>query len=430
MEDEEDARTEVDADVDLPQAAYSSESDDDDDFVEFEEDPEEAADTTAEQLLLQGRDMQGIPWERLQFSRQRYRETRLKQYVNYTNMREAVERAQGQLNKDAKKPTQDEHYYSFHRNARAVRSTIVHFQLRNLVWATSKHDIYVMHENCINHWSEITRKTTKVLDLSGETQSARAPGLGRVQISTLCVRHHLVAAGGFQGELVVKNLRNKASAVACSCQVTHDVNGITNAIEIFDHAGDVRLMTCNNDSMVRIFDGHTFQCLNRLELPWAVNYASACPTTTQLLAVVGDDPEACLVDARNSRVAAHLRGHLDYSFAAAWHPDGHLLATGNQDVTTRLWDVRYPGRSLAVLKGCMGAIRSLRFSPDGRFLCMTEPADFVHVFDVHSNFDKSQLVDIFGEISGVAFSPQSDRLYVGVADLTYSSLLQFDGEEG
>lgn len=29
----------------------------------------------------------------------------------------------------------------------------------------------------------------------------------------------------------------------------------------------------------------------------------------------------------------------------------------------------------------MGAIRALRFSPCGRFLAVSEPADFVHIYD-------------------------------------------------
>ena len=32
---------------------------------------------------------------------------------------------------------------------------------------------------------------------------------------------------------------------------------------------------------------------------------------------------------RTSQVA-RLEGHFDYSFACAWHPDGNLVATGNQ----------------------------------------------------------------------------------------------------
>jgi hypothetical protein len=34
----------------------------------------------------------------------------------------------------------------------------------------------------------------------------------------------------------------------------------------------------------------------------------------------------------------------------------------------------------------MGAIRSLRFSADGRFLAAAEPADFVHVYDAAKGF--------------------------------------------
>lgn len=59
-----------------------------------------------------------------------------------------------------------------------------------------------------------------------------------------------------------------------------------------------------------------------------------------------------------------------------------------QDTTSRVWDIRLPGKSLAVLSGRMGAIRSLRFSSDGRFLAMAEPADFVHVFDVKAGFQR------------------------------------------
>lgn len=33
-----------------------------------------------------GKDIQGIPWERLNFTRDKYREMRLKQYKNYENL--------------------------------------------------------------------------------------------------------------------------------------------------------------------------------------------------------------------------------------------------------------------------------------------------------------------------------------------------------
>eukprot|EP00983_Pelagomonas_calceolata_P016348 516691-Pelagomonas_calceolata.AAC.4 len=33
-------------------------------------------------------------------------------------------------------------------------------------------------------------------------------------------------------------------------------------------------------------------------------------------------------------------------------------------------------------------------------------------------------IDLFGEISGISFTPLGEELFVGVADLTYSSMLQ------
>jgi hypothetical protein len=42
-----------------------------------------------------GKDIQGIPWERLNYSRDEYRETRLKQYKNY----ESLTRSREELDK-------------------------------------------------------------------------------------------------------------------------------------------------------------------------------------------------------------------------------------------------------------------------------------------------------------------------------------------
>lgn len=62
------------------------------------------------------------------------------------------------------------------------------------------------------------------------------------------------------------------------------------------------------------------------------------------------------------------------------------------------------------------------------FLAMAEPADFVHVFDVRRNYERCQEIDLFGEISGVSFSPDTQSLFIGVADRTYGSLLEYDSQ--
>jgi WD40 repeat protein len=136
------------------------------------------------------------------------------------------------------------------------------------------------------------------------------------------------------------------------------------------------------------------------------------------------------MDLASGRKVSEIKGHMDFSFAVAWHPGGNLFATGNQDTTALVWDLRSLAAPLHMLKGEMSAIRSLRFSPDGRFLAMAEPADFVHVFDVGQGFRQVQVVDLFGEVAGVSFTPDSDALFVSVSDMTYASLMMFDRAGG
>jgi hypothetical protein len=43
-------------------------------------------DATSALEFRQGKDMQGIPWERLNYTRDQYRQIRLKQYKNYESL--------------------------------------------------------------------------------------------------------------------------------------------------------------------------------------------------------------------------------------------------------------------------------------------------------------------------------------------------------
>ncbi|MCH90613.1 WD-repeat protein-like protein, partial [Trifolium medium] len=133
----------------------------------------------------------------------------------------------------------------------------------------------------------------------------------------------------------------------------------------------------------------------------------------KLLLIVGDNPDSMLVDSQNGKNIAPLSGHLDFSFASSWNPDGVTFATGNQDKTCRIWDMRNLSKSVAVLKGNLGAIRSIRYSSDGKYMAIAEPADFVHVYDVNSGYEKEQEIDFFGEISGISFSPDTESLFIG-----------------
>nr|GMD72237.1 uncharacterized WD repeat-containing protein C2A9.03-like [Ipomoea batatas] len=382
-------------------------------------------DTSAAQAR-EGKDVQGIPWDRLNITRQSIRVTRLEQYRNYENIPLSGE----SVDKECKQTEKGANYYDFFYNTRVVKPTLLHFQLRNLVWATSKHDVYLFSNCSLMHWSSVSHNLSEVLNFSGHVIPAEKhagsllEGLSQTQVSTLAVKDRFIVAGGFHGELICKHLDK--SGVSFCTRTSYEDNAITNAIDIYDSmSGKLHFMASNNDCGVREYDMERFQLVNHFHFLWPVNHTSISPDR-KLVTVMGDDLDGLLVDAQNGKTVASIVGHRDYSFASAWHPDGRTFATGNQDKTCRVWDVRNLSEAVAVLKGNIGAVRSLRFSSNGEFLVVAEPADFVHIYSTEANFKKRQEIDIFGEIPGVSLSPDDESLYIGVWDRTYASLLQYN----
>jgi WD40 repeat protein len=102
-----------------------------------------------------------------------------------------------------------------------------------------------------------------------------------------------------------------------------------------------------------------------------------------------------------------------------------LLATGNQDCTARVWDIRMSGSRacVALIDAAMGAVSRVRFSPCGERLALAEPADLAYVLTTASGFGSGQVIDLFGELGGLDFDPDdSRRLFVGVADPGFGGL--------
>ncbi|PWA70849.1 WD40/YVTN repeat-like-containing domain-containing protein [Artemisia annua] len=319
-----------------------------------------------------GKDIQGIPWDRLNITRESYRRTRLEQYRNYEN----IPLSGDAVDKNCKQKQKGGNYYEFFHNTRLVKPTILHFQLRNLVWATSKHDVYLMSNYSLMHWSSSSHNLKEILNFSGHV--APTEFVGRFYTdSDFWKRGRKMGKGhGFQLGTV--------GALGLSV------------------ISSVSIVICNK-----------------------ALHSSLSPDR-KLIAVVGDHLNGLVVDSSNGKTVASVEGHLDYSFASAWHPDGRVFATGNQDKTCRVWDLRNLSEPVSILKGNMGAVRSVRFSSNGQFLVVAEPADFVHVYETNKNYEKRQEIDFFGEISGVSLSPDDETLYVGVWDRTYASLLQYN----
>lgn len=239
-------------------------------------------------------------------------------------------------------------------------------------------------------------------------------------------RHDLVIAGCFCGRVVAKRL--STGSIVWDKRITTGDSSVINAIDVDEDT----VLISGNDERLRLFNQQTFQEEYSVEFLKPVNHSTMEPAGKMV--VVGLDDTTChLIDKDSGQRVAKIPGHDEYVFATGWHPTPgtHIFATGAQDRTCRLWDVQNLSESLVVLKDFAGAVRSVNFSSCGRFLAVAEPRDFVKIFDVENGkFDTCQVIDLFGEIAGVSFTPNSQRLYLGISDRTYASLISFNRCKG
>jgi DNA-binding beta-propeller fold protein YncE len=91
------------------------------------------------------------------------------------------------------------------------------------------------------------------------------------------------------------------------------------------------------------------------------------------------------------------------------------FATGNQDMTTRVYDIRNTSNAMHVLPSRMGSVSSLKYSNDGQHLIAAESVDFVHIYET-AFYESSQVIDMFGDIAGVGLSPDDQTLYIANTD--------------
>lgn len=357
-------------------------------------------------------DYQGIPWVTLTSrTRSSYRIFRNSQYKPYLS---ASESGSHLINYPHKNKLSDEdQLFKFKNFYKGIVPNIGHFQLRYNLEAASYHDVYFLSYHNVTHYCTIRNTLRKFL----------LP----YEVNPVCfsMKDNFFCVGDMGGKIVLYNI-SKNSAVYNGNFLENQEKHIMNSVKLCNTPQGLRMITASNDAIIRVLEIDNFynptlliNCIN------PINYASFSPDCS-LLGTYADQKEAELYDAKTGKLVMVLNEHVDYGFCLDWHPNGFHVATGNQDTTCRIWDIRNPKKSVHILQSEIGSIYTTKYSPDGRFLAFGEAIDFVSLYDCHKEYDCYQLIDFFGETAGIDFSPDdSEMLFIGVNIKDFDGILEF-----
>lgn len=148
----------------------------------------------------------------------------------------------------------------------------------------------------------------------------------------------------------------------------------------------------------------------------AVNSIAISPDGN-LLASGHDNKTITLWDLKSKKQAYTLGGHCQAVKSVAFSPNGKILATASDDKTIKLWDVN-TFEEIRTLFGHTHAVKSVAFSRDGELLASGSWDKTIKLWDVKTGEEISTLTGHQLQVSAVAFSPEGQLLASASFDRT------------
>ncbi|ORY99145.1 WD40-repeat-containing domain protein [Syncephalastrum racemosum] len=307
----------------------------------------------------------------------------------------------------------DCHFVNVNRwRAHPLKPTVGHWQLRDLLVMTDEENMFLaVGPSIIRYNSRAMRSDYPSLKLT-YTPTCLAVGNG------------YLAVGGSKGQLSLADLQ-KWQIVEQITSSSLDL--INNGLCIQSINGQLKLFVTNNDCLLRIYSLPSLELGQTIEFQGPINTAEVSPDGRRMVVTADSDVVHWFETVTSS--SAHFRdigkirpSKTSASFSASWNRASDQFATGNQDGTVHVWDIRMR-RELAQLttQKKEGAVRCVKYAQSGcmDLLAFSEQAARVHIVDTR-RFEEQQTIRIpeghpSRGTSGLCFSPeQSRRLFVGI----------------
>eukprot|EP01113_Clastostelium_recurvatum_P024082 TRINITY_DN2872_c0_g1_i3.p1 TRINITY_DN2872_c0_g1~~TRINITY_DN2872_c0_g1_i3.p1 ORF type:complete len:431 (+),score=109.63 TRINITY_DN2872_c0_g1_i3:53-1345(+) len=290
---------------------------------------------------------------------------------------------------------------------------------------------------------------TTIQLLNTKTQATREVMRVDYQVQSMSVGCGYLAVCGCHGQLTIRSLETGQDVYNDITSLHSDLNNALHLAYLYDHPC---IIISSNDKTVKIMSLSTLQILGTLPFSVCMNFATASPDGTHLVAA-GDCNRCFLYKIERGHAAEGTPGSLVFTkldelevskdlegccFSAAWdHTSKYFAVLQQTPGTVTVFDLetRTPIRRLHSVKR-KRECRAVRFyhppNSDYNLLIFSERTRYVHVveFSGRTTLGRHQLLKLpqvkslrnnwnynYGSyIAGFAMTPNFDRLYIGRID--------------
>jgi WD40 repeat protein len=189
--------------------------------------------------------------------------------------------------------------------------------------------------------------------------------------------------------------------------------------------------SATDKNTLRIWDKTSGKQIKELKLdccrPFSLSVSPDGKWTAVSGKMVGDDNylRLCYLNGNRERVVED--SGTSFFEAAAFSPDGRLLATGNLDYISRLMEVS-TGREVLTLVGHSRSVRAVAFLPNGRVLASADGETYertreagpqtIRFWDLGTGKEIERLEGHCSDVTSLAFSPNGKRFVAGLKNGT------------
>ena len=206
----------------------------------------------------------------------------------------------------------------------------------------------------------------------------------------------------------------------------NDVNNQEESINYLKFLPENKLLRTGNDSYIKIYDlNKNNKITYELKSENPINH---CDINNNILISVGDEININIFDMREKKILYKLNEHYDYGIVIKFNEyNNNYFASGNQDVSCKIWDIRFLKKSIYTLFGNYECIGDLIWMKNNN-ICFMENSFFGHVFNY--NLNCIQNFQFLGFFNGIQYLHSKDSFFFNVQNEFNGDIVCFESIKG